>query len=164
MSKLAWRCIFVVLLIGTVGHSIQVSSAGTESVHSAIARTLGLQGLSASKQSVPLRDDLPAWQTFAAPGCQGIVQVLPLALSLHDLPLIDALVMPGYDRHYVYAGRTWPTVDRVAMRLEWLKLRVASALSFRPAVLPGTVLVVAAPPGCSFVEQIQWRPVWEPRG
>ena len=161
MSTVGWRCIFLALLLATAADKIQAWSVETSDTHSAIIDALARQGLAASKHSVPLRSDLPAWVLFAAPGCDRMLQVLPATLSLHELPLLEALVEPGYSRRYIYLGRTWPTADRLAMRIAWLKHKAASVLGFGRYALLKTVLLVASPPECNVVEQIDWQPVWE---
>jgi len=49
------------------------------------------------------------------------------------------------------------------MRIAWLKHKAASVLGFGRYSLLKTVLLVASPPECNVVEQIDWQPVWEPR-
>ena len=118
------------------------------------------QGIAASKVSLPLPDDITDSVVFTPPGCDRIVRVMPATLSLHELPLLEAFVERDYRRHYIYLGRVWDTPDRFALRLAWLKLKVASGLWPARYALPRTMLLVATPPECDVAEKIDWGLVW----
>ena len=164
MSVLLFRVIFSALLLATVAVGLLPSEKTDENagVRAAIVHTLTVQGLSVQKHSAALRENALAPVLFAAPGCRGMLQVLTVSLSLQEAPMFEAYLEPTFKRRYVYLGRIWFAADPFAMRVEWFKYKALAILGLRRHVMSKMALVVAEPPDCHAVEQIDWRPVWSP--
>ena len=169
MNALAWRCIFLTVLLVTGAGRILASSVAIsdnpEALADSIVNSLALQGFSAHRHSVANRSDLPTAILFAAEGCDLKTQIIPAALSLQEHSLLEAMAEPDYARYYIYLGSwrgaSWPAVTSLAMQFNWLQLRVAAALGFRRSSrLDSTVLFVAAPLACNVVSKIDWRAFW----
>jgi hypothetical protein len=161
MSGIVLRCIFMALLLATAANKLRASSEVAGDPLGTIIAALAQQGLAARKHTLPLSNEARESVVFAAPGCGRPIRVLPAALSLHDLPLLEAVVERDYRRWYVYLGQVSPAADRFAWRMMWLKQKAASVLGLAHYSIPKTVLLVAAPPECHAVEQVDWRLVWE---
>ena len=106
---------------------------------------LAAQGLSVQQPSAALRKYALAPVLFAAPGCQGMLQVISVSLSLQEAPMLEAYLEPTFKRRYVYLGRIWLSADPFAMRVEWFKYKAFAILGLRRHAMPKTALVVAEP-------------------
>lgn len=164
MSILLLRGVFSALLLATVSVGLLPSEKtdGNAGVRAAMVHALAAQGLSVQQPSAALREDALAPVLFAAPGCQGMLQVISVSLSLQEAPMLEAYLEPTFKRRYVYLGRIWLSADPFAMRVEWFKYKAFAILGLRRHAMPKTALVVAEPQDCHAVEQIDWRPVWSP--
>jgi hypothetical protein len=156
----ALRCVFLVMLLAAAADKIRASSQEEDDAPRTIMNALAKQGIVASKHFLPLPNDIRDSVVFAPPGCDRIVRVIPATLSLHELPLLESAVERDYRRRYIYLGRMWDKPDRFALRLAWLKLKVASGLGSARYALPKTTLLVATPPECDAAERIDWGLVW----
>jgi hypothetical protein len=164
MSVLLLRVVFSALLLATVSVGLLPSEKtdGNAGVRAAIVRVLTVQGLSVQAYPAARLEDALAPVLFAAPGCQGMLQVITVSLSLQEAPMLEAYLEPTFKRRYVYLGRIWFAADPFAMRVEWVKYKALAILGLRRHAMPKTALVVAEPQDCHAVEQIDWRPVWSP--
>ena len=164
MSVLLLRVVFSALLLATVSVGLLPSekSDGNAGVRAAIVHALAVQELSVQEHSAAPREDALAPVLFAAPGCQGMLQVITVSLSLQEAPMLETYLEPTFKRRYVYLGRIWFAADPFAMRVEWIKYKALAILGLRRHVMSKMALVVAEPPDCHAVEQIDWRPVWSP--
>jgi hypothetical protein len=156
----ALRCVFLVMLLAAAADRIRASFEVEDDRLDTIINALAQQGLVASKHYLQLPKDVRDSVEFVAPGCDRVVRVLPASLSLHELPLLEAIVERDYRRHYIYLGHIWDKPDRFALRMAWLKLRVASGLGRVRYGLPKTMLLVATPPECDVAQKIDWGLVW----
>jgi hypothetical protein len=97
---------------------------------------------------------------FGVPGCEGVLQVIPVTLSLQESTLFATIVKEGYSRRFVYLDRVWLTEDRLGMRIEWLKRKALSFVGLNPYAASATALLVAEPPHCTVAQSIDWSAVW----
>ena len=98
---------------------------------------------------------------FVAPGCNGAARIFLVDLNLQMMPMLDQVIEAGYTRRIVYMGLTWPTEDRLGLRLEWLRHKVLSLFGLGRYVTSSTALVVAEPPGCHAADLLDWSLAWD---
>jgi hypothetical protein len=98
--------------------------------------------------------------SVAVQGCDWPVRVTPIRLSLEEVPLLEGSLLPGDVSHYVFVGRSWSAPTPRAIRLEWLKHKLAPLIGFPIRSRLDTVLFVAAPSNCAAAERIDWLPLW----
>jgi hypothetical protein len=160
-TTVALRVVFMLMLLAAAVDKIRASSEEPDDAPRTIMNALAQQGIVASKDALPLPDDIKDSVVFVPAGCDRVVRVLPASLSLHELPLLEAVVERDYRRRYIYLGNTWDRPDRFALRLAWFKLKLTSGLWPGRYVLPRTLLLVATPPECDVAERIDWARLWQ---
>jgi hypothetical protein len=157
MSAIGLRLLFACLLLATLASKMHASYAGQADIGAALVTLLADKGLA---PQLDRSTQLGASVRFEAPGYHGTVHVMPTSLSLEVTPLFSDVAKTGYALRFVYLDRTWFTEERMAMWGQWLKWKALSLWGLGPYVTVPTALIVAAPAGCRFVEDIDWRPVW----
>jgi hypothetical protein len=160
MNARAMRLILGGLLVATV--VLRISAGPTENldIRAAIVDVLTRHGHTV-RDDAPDRVGEPLNSLFAAfQGCESPVQIMPVTLSVQEGAAFDATVPADYHRRFVYLGRTWPTADRLGIRLEWLREKTLSTLGLSRFVPIPTALLIAAPPDCKAADRFDWSAVW----
>jgi hypothetical protein len=157
MSKLVRRCIFAGLFLVTAAGRIQVSRTAPPEGSDPVAGFLERQGLTVHKELSP-PDQYGT--VFSAPGCDRLLNVKTLSISLQEVPLFEAAAGPHDARRYIYLGEIRPTAEPVSLRARWVKHQMLATLGLAPYRQLRTVLFVAEPPGCDAVKRIDWRSFW----
>lgn len=158
MSAGLLRCAFLALLVATVASQIHRYSDTPADERAAVVKVLERQGLIALDQSSPFHRP---WLFFSVPGCDGVVQVVSISISLQEIPLVEAALAPGDNRSYLYFGRMWPDPGVLAVRMEWVRQMLRAFVAGRRPALMKTVLLVVSPTGCPSLDAIDWRPIWD---
>lgn len=160
MTKPFYRALFALLLIATVAYRFLTPQPAWFDIHAAASDVLLHAG--ATRREGPVLPDTGLLKPmyFAAPGCEGLLQVIPVRLNLEESPAFDSVVERGYVRRFAYLGKTWSAESRLDMRLEWLKAKALSVLGLSPYVSATTGLLIASPPGCTVADRIDWSQVW----
>jgi hypothetical protein len=163
MKAVALRTAFAALLLATVISKMYAPNVD-RALDAGVLAALALHGLSPHRG--PSEEGAALFPSiyFEAPGCDGVVQVMPIQLNLQEGPLLDGVGAPSYVRRFIYLDRTWQNPDRLGMRLVWLKYRALYMLGLSPYVPSTLALLVAQPNGCQAAEAIDWRSVWRLRG
>ena len=161
MTLLAMRALFVVLLLATTAVKLRASSAPELDVRAALIGVVDRHGWSSSATPSELQHPLLDSVSFQAPGCDGLVQIFSVDPNLQMAPLLDQVIGPRYRRTVAYLGGRWSTVDRLGIRLEWLKHRssLLLGLSRYAAHFPAPIMI-AEPLHCQVVEMIDWSQAW----
>jgi hypothetical protein len=158
MRPAVLRLIFAALLVATPASQFHAFYAPKTDALSKLADILKDQGF--STQVLPVYLGYSRSMSVAVPGCEWPVRVTPIRLSLEEVPLLEGSLIPGDVSHYVFVGRSWNAPTPRAIRLEWLKQKLAPLLGFPIRSRLDTVLFVAAPRNCVAAEQIDWLPLW----
>ncbi len=162
MKAAALRVTFAVLLLATVVSKVYTPRLDDRDLDPGVFAAVAHYGLTPHRGPAEAGTALFPSIYFDAPGCDGAVKVVPIKLSLQEAPLLDSVGGPSYVRRFVYLGRTWDNLDRVGMRLEWLKHKSLYVLGLSPYAPTSSALVVAEPRGCHAAEAIDWSLVWRP--
>lgn len=154
------RAVFVALVLATTAVKIRASHVPGLDMRTAIINIVAPHGWSLRPTPTDLRHPLLDPLTFQAPGCDGTVQIYSVAANFETAPLLDLVISPQYRRTVAYHDKTWPTIDRLAIRIEWLKHRSMQVLGLSRDVSRPPALVIAEPAGCRVVETIDWSQAW----
>jgi hypothetical protein len=160
LSSLALRVVLFGLLVATAASKVHLARTYPPDMRAAVVSLAEDNGLLVSKA--------PDWQTgaqddpitFRAPECEGAGRIFVVELGLQSLPMLNQIVDQGYSRRFVYLGRTWPTHDRMGMRLEWLKRKPLSLFGLGEYDVNETALLITEPPDCSRADRIDWGILW----
>ena len=164
MSVMLLRIIFAGLLLATVASKAQVpTDFSRDDVSGIVIKVLNQHGLSARADIPEERNVLRDAVHFRAPGCDGIIEVLPIYINLQEAPLFDAVIRPSYTKRFAYLDRIWLTEDRLGMRLVWLKYKALSIFGLSRFVTIPVGLLVASPPSCHIAQTVDWSLVWDRR-
>lgn len=160
MKAATLRMALAVLLLATVVSKVYTPRLDDRDLDPGVFATVAHYGLTPRRGPAEAGSALFPAISFEAPGCSGAVQVVPIKLNLQEAPLLGSVGGPGYVRHFIYLGRTWHNLDRLGMRLEWLKHKSLSVLGLSPYAPTSSALMVAEPRGCHAAEAIDWSRVW----
>ena len=158
MKPAVLRLIFAAQLVATPASQFHAFYAPKTDALSKLADILKDQGFSTSV--LPVYLGYSRSMSVAVPGCDWPVRVTPIRLSLEEVPLLEGSLIPRDVSHYVFVGRSWSAPTPRAIRLEWLKQKLAPLLGFPIRARLDTVLFVAAPRNCAAVEKIDWLQLW----
>jgi hypothetical protein len=166
MNASLLRAAFTALLLATLASKAQTSpTAPTDilDIRAGITDALARQGLAAREDKASQGHVFAGSILFDAPGCDRVVRVVPVSISLWEGPLLNEAIGSDDQKHFLYLDGTWLTEDRIGIRLEWLKHRSLAMLGLSRYIASPFVLLVVEPRGCDVVKTVDWRSVWEPR-
>jgi hypothetical protein len=158
MKAALLRCVLLALLVGTVATRIHRYLDTPADERAVVVKVLERQGLTLLDHFSPFRRP---WLFFSVPGCNGVIQVVSISISLQEVPLVEPSLEPGDNRSYLYFGRMWSDPGVLSIRMEWIRLTVHALFSGRRPALMKTVLLVITPAGCQSLDAIDWRPIWD---
>jgi len=95
--------------------------------------------------------------------CAGTVKIMPLELTVAEESWLSEVLDPKATKRFVYLEGTWHDVDRIGMRFEWLRHRIAAMLGMGRYVTHPWALLLVGPPGCDVTEIVDWRMMWDRR-
>ena len=163
MKRIVLRAVLVGLLFSTVASNVRISAGAGQDISGAVTEVLKEHGFSAGAgEPVARTTSHPAIQ-FRTPGCDGLIEVVPIDINLQEAPLFDTVGGPAYVRRIAYLDRTWLAEDRLGIRIEWLKNKALSIFGRGRFVTVPTGLLIAEPPGCHIARTINWSLVWDRR-
>jgi hypothetical protein len=156
------HAVFAAILLGTLvtKEITRDVFAEVESIESVIIRTAKSQGLVFWGYSKVTYADFQALK-FEAPGCAQSVSVAVLTVALEQEPLVRSGPEEGKVRHYVYIDRTWNAPNRLAIFFARISHAALAAFGLSRYVPSWHLLLVDAPLGCSVVDSVDWRLVWD---
>jgi hypothetical protein len=91
------------------------------------------------------------------------VKIMPLELTVPEWQWLSEAIDPKAAKRFVYLEGTWHDVDRVGMRLEWLRHRIPAMFGMGRYVTDSVALLLVGPPGCNLTEIVDWRMMWDRR-
>jgi hypothetical protein len=95
--------------------------------------------------------------------CAGTLKIVPLELTVAEEPWLSEVLDPKAAKRFVYLEGTWHDVNRIGMRLEWLRHRVPAMLGMSRYIAHPWALLLVGPPGCNVAEIVDWRMMWDRR-
>ena len=165
MSLVLLRVVLAGLFIATVAGKVRIPADPSPDINITVVvvKALNKQGLSARADTANGRSVLPDAVQLRPPGCDEMVEVLPININLQEAPVFDAVVRPDYVRQFAYLDRIWLSQDRLGMRLTWLKHKALSFFRLGRFETSTTGLLITSPPGCTISQTIDWSLVWDRR-
>jgi hypothetical protein len=161
MKALWLRGILALLFLATVAtKTLGTANIDENMLTTNILGVLAEHRLGAQAARPWRRTLLPVAVQLDVPECSGPIEVIPIHINLQEAPLFDVFVRAGYTRQFVYLDKTWPSADRLQMRLTWLRHKMLAMLGLGRFVTITTGLLVASPPGCQAAAAIDWSAVW----
>jgi hypothetical protein len=151
------RVTLAVLLFATVASHIEAFHTPKSDALSRLSDVLKTQGFATS---TVIDLNYARSMSVVVPGCDPPLRVTPMQLSMEAAPLYETSLLPGDMHRYVFVGQVWSTAEPRAVRLAWLKHKLAPLLGFPIRTRLDTVLFVAAPRNCAAAEKIDWLPLW----
>jgi hypothetical protein len=161
MNRLVLRSILATLVLATAAGKIWSTRQLEADIRPATIAVVALKGWPTHAEAEDPADILRAPIEFLPPGCNGTARIFLVDLNLQMMPMLDQMIEAGYTRRIVYMGRTWPSEDRLGLRLEWLKHKVLALFGVGRYVASSTALVVAEPPGCRAADLLDWGLAWD---
>jgi len=156
------HAVFAAILLGTLVTKERTGDVFAEagSMEPAIIRAAQSQGLVFRGYREVTYADLRALK-FEAPGCAQFVSVAVLTVALEQEPLVRSAPEEGNVRHYVYIDRMWNAPNRLAVFFARINHAAFAAFGLSRYVPSWHLLLVDAPLGCSAVDSVDWRLVWD---
>ncbi len=164
MSVVFHRAVFAGLLVAAAVTNIETTGRVDLDVHGAIIDAARRAGAVVREDDSPEPGQLGSSVFLQVPGCDGLVQVMPVSLNLQESPIFASTVKQGYVRRFLYIDRVWAKENRLGMRLEWLKRKAISLVGLSRYVTVPIALLIAEPAACRAYEAIDWASVWDRKG
>ena len=156
------RVILIGLLLATIAGKVRISAdLGGDNISGRVIKVLNERGIIATTDVGEAHSVLPSAIHFHAPGCDQMVEVVPISINLQEAPLFDKVIRPSYGRQFAYLDRTWLTEDRLGMRLTWIRNKALSIFGLGRFVTSTKGLLIASPPSCEIAQTIDWSLVWD---
>jgi hypothetical protein len=159
-TLMALRAALAMLLLTTVTVRLWFPPPPAVDMRTAVGAILALKGFRPRlRQQGP--GNALASVDIEVPGCDGIVQIMSLELTVWEGDWLREAIDPSASKRFVYLEGTWPDVDRMGMRLEWLKHKALSMVGMSRYVAGPSALLLVGPPGCRVAEAFDWRMMWD---
>jgi hypothetical protein len=154
------RITFALLVLATVVSRLSAEPARNIDMRAIVSGMLARQGFEPRLSPRGLGNALPTVDVDVA-GCAGTVRIMLLELAVPEAAWLSEVLDPKASKRFVYLGGAWPEVDRIGMRLEWLKHRSLAMLGLGryDTALPALLLV--GPAGCDVAGIVDWRTMWD---
>jgi hypothetical protein len=160
ITRVALRGALLALLLATVAVKLWLPPSPAVDMRTAVSAILSLEGFRPRLSPQGPGSALESVD-IEVPRCGGIVQVMPLRLAVWEGTWLREALDPRASRRFVYLDGAWPDVDRIGMRLEWLKHKALSVVGMSRYVAGPFALLLVGPPGCRVAEVVDWRMMWD---
>src|SRR5262249_15925828 len=152
------RTIWTLLLLMMVGNKAHISTNDREKFANNLVQVIAAHRFSV-EPTTRIRDEFPDAVHFRAPECEQPIEIIPVHISLQEAPLFDAIIKVNYTRQFAFLDQTWPSENRVGMRITWLKHKILAFFGRDRFVANSTGLLIVSPPDCRAAAAIDWAPV-----
>jgi hypothetical protein len=159
-AALAVRGAFALLVLATVVSRLSDDPRRAIDMRDVVAGMLAGQGLESRLSSAGPGNALASVDIEVA-RCSGTVKIMPLGLTIAEEAWLSEAIDLKASKRFVYVEGQWPDVDRIGLRLEWLKHRVLAAVGMSRYETALSVLLLVGPPGCNLAEITDWRMMWD---
>jgi hypothetical protein len=156
------RAVFALLVLATVASRLSADPQLQYDMRAVVTSMLASQGFEPRLSPQGPGNALPSVDIDIA-RCGGTVKIMPLELTVPEWQWLSEAIDPKAAKRFVYLEGTWHDVDRIGMRLEWLRHRIPAMFGMGRYVTDSVALLLVGPPGCNLAEIVDWRMMWDRR-
>ena len=162
MAVAVVRAVFALLVLAAAGSRLSADPQREIDMRAVVSGVLARQGFEPRLSPQGPGNALASVDIDIA-RCAGTVKIMPVELTVSEGPWLSEALDPKAAKRFVYLEGTWPDVDRIGMRLEWLRHRILAMLGMGRYITHPWALLLVGPPGCNVTEIVDWRVMWDRR-